>query len=270
MRAILTGLLAIIALAAPVLAEKLTRMDTGTASRGWEAVGRLNLDGKGFCTGALIAPDVVLTAAHCLHDRRSGERIEPARIEFLAGWRNGRAAAYRKVRKAVAHPGYVFTGADGGDVRHDLALIRLDQPIRLPSIRPFATGAAPAAGAAVGVVSYARDRAEAPSIERSCHVLRHQPGSMVLSCDVDFGASGAPVFDMQGDEPRVVSVVAAKAEMTGQKVALGTDLAADLDVLLEALAAPEPVGGRLPQIGGAVGAGHGGGGARFLRPLQQP
>jgi V8-like Glu-specific endopeptidase len=268
MRAILTGLLACIALAAPVSAEKLKRMDTGSASKGWEAVGRLNLDGKGFCTGALIAPDLVLTAAHCLHDRRSGARIDPSRIEFLAGWRNGRAAAYRKVREAVAHPGYVFAGADGGDVRHDLALIRLDQPIRLPSIRPFATGAAPAAGAAVGVVSYARDRAEAPSIERSCHVLRHQPGSMVLSCDVDFGASGAPVFDLQGDEPRVVSVVAAKAEMTGQKVALGTDLAGDLDALLEALDTPVAAGGALPQIGGGAAAGQGG--ARFLRPPSAP
>jgi protease YdgD len=268
MRAILTGLLACIALAAPAAAEGLKRMDTGVASKGWEAVGRLNLDGKGFCTGALIAPDLVLTAAHCLHDRRSGVRIEVSRIEFLAGWRNGRAAAYRKVRKAVPHPGYVFSGESGGDVRHDLALIRLDQPIRLPSIRPFATGAAPAAGAPVGVVSYARDRAEAPSIERGCHVLRHQPGSMVLSCDVDFGASGAPVFDLQGDEPRVVSVVAAKAEMTGQKVALGTDVAADLDALLDALEAPVAAGGVLPQIGGGAVAGQGG--ARFVRPPSAP
>jgi protease YdgD len=267
MRAFALSVMTLLALSGPLAAEGLDRLDTGADSKGWEAVGRLNLDGKGFCTGALIAPDLVLTAAHCLHDRRSGVRIDPARIEFLAGWRNGRAAAYRKVRKAVAHPGYVFTGEDGGDVRHDLALIRLDQPIRLPSIRPYATGAAPPLGAEVGVVSYARDRSEAPSIQKVCHVLRHQPGTMVLSCDVDFGASGAPVFDMQGDEPRVVSVVAAKAEMTGRKVALGTDLAADLDALLAAMAAPSAPGGALPQIGGGDAAG---GGAKFLRPRTAP
>ena len=36
----------------------LKRLDTGEDSKGWEAVGRLDLAGKGFCTGALIAPVV--------------------------------------------------------------------------------------------------------------------------------------------------------------------------------------------------------------------
>jgi len=70
-------------------------------------VGRLELAGRGFCTGALVAPDLVLTAAHCLHDRATGKRIDPARIEFKAGWRNGRAAAYRSVRRAVLGEAHV-------------------------------------------------------------------------------------------------------------------------------------------------------------------
>ncbi|MEM8798570.1 MAG: trypsin-like serine protease, partial [Pseudomonadota bacterium] len=54
----------------------LKRLDTGDDSRGWEAVGKLNIDGRGFCTGALIAPDIVLTAAHCLYDKETGARID--------------------------------------------------------------------------------------------------------------------------------------------------------------------------------------------------
>ena len=90
---------------------RLKRLENGVEAAAWEAVGRLNIGGTGFCTGALIAPDMVLTAAHCLFDKASGARIDHSTIEFLAGWRNGRASAYRYVRRALVHPDYDF-GAD--------------------------------------------------------------------------------------------------------------------------------------------------------------
>ena len=44
-------------------ASALRLLMTGDDSRGWHAVGRLNIGDNSFCTGALIAPDLVLTAA---------------------------------------------------------------------------------------------------------------------------------------------------------------------------------------------------------------
>lgn len=216
----------------------LRSLATADATRGWEAVGRIDIGDRGFCTGALIAPDLVLTAAHCMFDQKTREAIDPSEFKFLAGWRNGRAAAYRGVKRAMAHPDYVYEGRDRIDrVPYDIAFLELDQPIRLPSIRPFNTGVDPAAGEAVGIVSYAMDRSEAPSIQDLCHVLGNEPGMTILSCDVDFGSSGAPVFEMIDGEPKIVSVVSAKAEMGGKKVALGSEMERPLAELRAAYAA---------------------------------
>ena len=82
-------------------------LQTGQAGRGWEGVGRVDIDGKGFCSGALISEDLVLTATHCLFDK-DGTLIAANRFHFLAGLRTGRAESYRDVRRSVAHPAYIL------------------------------------------------------------------------------------------------------------------------------------------------------------------
>jgi len=216
----------------------LMRLDTGDASRGWNAVGRLNMGDRSFCTGALIAPNLVLTAAHCLFDSKTGARINPDKIEFLAGWRNGRAEAYRGIKRAIAHPEYVYGGGDKlTRVSFDLALLELDQPIRMASILPFETDLSPHKGDSVGVVSYAKDRSEAASLQEVCHVLNKEELLLVLSCNVDFGSSGAPIFSIRDGVARVVSVVSSKADYGGAEVALGTNLQGPLVALRASLAA---------------------------------
>lgn len=223
-------------------ASELRKLSTGNDNRGWEAVGRLNIDGKTMCTGALIAPDLVLTAAHCLFDKTTNERVDPTHIEFLAGWRNGRASAYRWVEHAVIHPEYEFgTKEVALRVRNDVALLRLAAPIKNSSITPFETDVRPRKGAKVGVVSYAHDRAASPSLQEECSVLARQMGALVLSCDIDFGSSGAPIFTQRNGYPQIVSIVSAKAEAGGRQVALGTSLEAPLNVLLEEMAAAPTV-----------------------------
>lgn len=270
MRSIFLALIAALSVAAPAKGDTALRsLVTADDTKGWEAVGRLNIAGQAFCTGALIRDDLVLTAAHCLYDKDTGQRVDATTIEFLAGWRNGRASAYRGVRQAVVHPDYVFSNGEGAQkVKNDLAVLRLDQPIRTTGIQPFETDTRPRKGAEVGVVSYAHDRAEMPSIQEACHVLARQSGTLILSCDVDFGSSGAPIFSFEGGVPRIVSVVSAKARVNARPVSLGTELDRPLGELMAAL---EAEGGRFAKAATpakvlSLGAARAGTGAKFLKP----
>jgi len=264
----------ILALLLPSLAvaedTRLERLESLNQGRTWEAVGRLDLQGQGYCTGALIAPDLVLTAAHCLFDRFTGERFALDRIQFLAGWRNGRAEAYRDIRRAVLLPEYDFADSDlETRIRNDVALLELAQPIRNTRVTPFQPAERPLRGESVGVISYAQDRSSAPSLQEVCAVLERQGGILVLTCEVDHGASGSPVFSLARDgTPQIVSVVSAKAEHKGQRLALGASIDGPLQVLMQALAngkgfeiAPPPDANRITVTGERRDTG-----AKFIRP----
>lgn len=233
---------------------------------GWEAVGRLDLSGQGFCSGTLIAPDLVLTAAHCVYDQQG--RIHSAdQIQFRAGLQDGSAIAERQALQIAAHPGYhPGRGSDFENVTYDVALIRLENPINSSEADPFALHSGQDYGAEISVTSYGMGREEAPSRQRRCNLMGEYQQVMMIDCNVTFGSSGAPVFSLVGGRGRILTVVSSGGTYQGRRVAFGMKLAdrvAELKAQLRRspVAAPDR---RIKRI--RVGSGASAGGAKFVRP----
>lgn len=234
MRYLAVLLLTLFAAAAQAESTSLKRLTLRHDLLGLEAVGRLEVGDEGYCTGTLIAPDLVLTAAHCIYDR--DQRIDPGRLRFRAGLRDGEAVAERNVARSVAHPDYRPLSAHGAErVRHDVALLELKAPVSVGEASPFRVTSLRVGLREVGVVSYARGRDAAPSRQAACAVVGRQGGLMAFDCDVDFGASGAPVFDRTGRRPTVVSIISSGRRDGEGSLSFGMDLVASVALLRDAL-----------------------------------
>lgn len=153
---------------------------------------------------------------------------------------------------------------------NDLGLIKLSQPILLPSISPAATGSFPQGGDRVEIVSYARDRSEAASMQDACSVLGTEGRIAVLDCPVDFGASGAPVFRDTAYGSEVVSVISAKAEMRGKPIAIAAPVDGMLDDMLARLDRDWRAAGLGARVLSGGRSGMGTGGAKFVRIGESP
>lgn len=250
----------------------LESLNTWGSNRGWEGVGLLNLENRATCTGAMISADLVLTAAHCLYDIKTGKRIDPRKVEFRAGWRDGKSIARRFGKSAVIHPKY--GGADGEiisskNIRYDVALLQLAAPIQTSHADPFETDRGVTSGSEVSVVSYGKGRNQAASRQRSCQVLEYRSGVVAMTCDVVPGSSGSPVFAMRAGRPQIVSVVSAIGNLDGRPVSFGMDIEQPLAEVLADFRAGRGVYPAITPTARRIAVGGGlrnSTGARFLRP----
>ncbi len=260
-------LMLVLAATAAWSGSNLVRLTDRDDLLGWEAIGRLDMAGVGFCTGTLIAPDLVLTAAHCVYDKRQGSLLQADALLFRAGLRDGVAIAERRIRQIAVDPGYrPGPRPTNASVRKDVALLRLANPIYSTDADPFVLHSGKVEGQAVSVVSYGQGRSAAPSRQRNCQLLQAAQNLMAFDCNVTFGSSGSPVFARVGNRGRILSVISGMGAFNGQKIALGMSLPALVASLKAQLRRAPVAAADRPVRRIRIGSSKHDTGAKFVRP----
>ncbi|MEM9966835.1 MAG: trypsin-like serine protease [Pseudomonadota bacterium] len=206
-----------------------------TDARSAYSVARLELGGQGFCTAALIAPSLAITAAHCLFDPKSGVLLPSGDLKLVFQGKAGNAQTHRRVRRVIVHPDYAVEDRIANRARYDIALLEMLDPFAPRHIAPFGLAKNPESGAVVRIISH-RPQSDSPLPTIStCPILVSHQGVLVTACPVAFGASGAPVLADIAGRPHVISIISVKADMQSAPVSLGPILQNTLPQLLSTL-----------------------------------
>jgi protease YdgD len=205
-----------------ILNEKDRRVQISSDQWPWSSLGRINVIagyGRGLCTGTLIAPRRVLTAAQCLFNDSVNGWVKPSSVHFLIGQEKDKFLGHSIVETFVIAPEFAyklserprFDMIDPKMVRHNWAILTLryevtGKPVPILAIEHSDLPSFESAGQ-FALAGYASDREYVLSVHKGCTIMidASEPGLITHMCDT-FGQIGAPILLLSNGSAKVIGI----------------------------------------------------------------
>jgi secreted trypsin-like serine protease len=191
----------------------------GTTTSAFPAVGALTRSGSPFCTGTVVAPRVVVTAAHCLAGARASS------LRFAIGPNAFSPSAALRITRVTAHPGY-----DPNQLINDIGVVVLAEDAPVTPI-PMNTTAFDASwvGRSLTFVGYGVTSGITQSgggVKRQVAIPIAQIGSSQFaytgSKNTCFGDSGGPALTQDAQGATVLAGVTSYGDATCRSFGVDT------------------------------------------------
>jgi len=191
----------------------------------WRLLGRVQTELGARCTGFMVAPSVIMTAAHCLWRAEVANFIQPSSVHFMLGYDTG---SWRATARAVR-----FVIASAYDPFHplrtsqaDRATVILDHPlVTTRELLPIVT-AVP--GDPAMLAGYQQDRKELAMGDLACHVIRVRGQLVDHDCAATRGVSGAPLLVQKDGKWGIAGIdVTAREGLGGTAVGFASESVSD-------------------------------------------